>query len=264
MTTRRGITPTLAPLVQLLELEQPRVVSSSDLADYATQVGLHRPVPLIVRNLRERGWLLDLTTHGVWEFAPAARAGAFGAGDPFVELRATLKRDPAAPFAVAAESAAYELGLSSRRPDRDVVGAPAGARLPKALDAFRSVAWSPSVPLAVRDGLPTWSVDTLLAFMASKPSGYRDWPNVGEWIAQAAGGASVEALEAELAGLPRSAWARAAYLLEEGGQPDHAADLLEHAPAGRGPYYLGVRETPGRYSATYGVIDSTGLGAEDE
>jgi len=45
---------------------------------------------------------------------------------------------------------------------------------------------------------------------------------------------------------------------------DHATALLEHAPAGRGPYYLGVRETPGRYSAAYGVIDSTGLGAEDE
>jgi len=137
MTAQRDITPTLAPLLQLLELEQPRVVSTTDIADYAAQVGLQWPTPLIVRRIRERGWLLDLTTQGVLEFAPASRAVAFGAGDPFVELRATLKRDPAAPYAVAAESAAYQLGLSSRRPERDVIGAHTGARLQRALEAFR-------------------------------------------------------------------------------------------------------------------------------
>jgi len=260
MTAQRDITPTLAPLLQLLELEQPRVVSTTDIADYAAQVGLQWPTPLIVRRIRERGWLLDLTTQGVWEFAPASRAGAFGAGDPFVELRATLKRDPAAPYAVAAESAAYQLGLSSRRPERDVIGAPPGARLPRALEAFRLVKWSPSVPLVPWDGLPIWSVETLIGFMASKPSGYQDWQNVGEWITQAVRTLSADALVSELAGLPRSAWARAAYLLEEGGRPDLAADFIESAPAGSGPYYLGARESPGKYSATYGVVDSTGMG----
>ena len=264
MTAQRDITPTLAPLVELLELEQPRVVSTADIAEYAAQVGLEWQAPLIVRRLRERGWLLDLTTQGVWEFAPASRAGAFGAGDPFVELRATLKRDPTAPYAVAAESAAYQLGLSSRRPERDVIGAPPGARLPRALEAFRLVKWSPSAPLVRRDGLPTWSVETLIGFMASKQSGYRDWPNVGEWITQAARSLSADALVSELAELPRSAWARAAYLLEEGGRPDLAADLIESAPAGSGPYYLGARESPGRYSAAYGVVDSTGIGTDGE
>jgi hypothetical protein len=264
MTVRRNITPALAPLVGLLELEQPRVVSTADLADYASQVGLDWPVPLIVRRLRERGWLLDLTTQGVWEFAPAARAGAFSSGDPLIELRATLKRDPSAPYAVAAESAAYELGLSSRRPERDVISAPPGARPPRALESVRLVKWTPVTRLVVRDGLPTWAVETLVAFMASKPSAYRDWPNVGEWIGQAASSVSVEALRAELAGRPRSAWARAAYLLEEGGRPEVAADLIESAPAGSGPYYLGARETPGRYIAAYGVIDSTGMGDERE
>jgi hypothetical protein len=50
------------------------------------------PADVAIRRLREHGWLLDLATRGVWEFAPAARAGAYGSGDPLVELRATLAR----------------------------------------------------------------------------------------------------------------------------------------------------------------------------
>jgi hypothetical protein len=263
MTASRDITPALAPLVQLLELEQPRVVSTADIAAFSVEAGLDWPVPVVVRRLRERGWLLDLITRGVWEFAPAARAGALGAGDPFIELRATLKRNPGAPYSVAAESAAYLLGLSSRRPERDVIGAPHGAKPSKALAVFRLVRWEPS-RLVVREGLPVWSGETLLAFMAARPGAYRDWPNVGEWIVQAADDVSGESLVSELEGLPRSAWARAAYLLDEGRRPDLAARLLEAAPPGNGPYYLGVREAPGRYRSTYDVVDSTGMSVDDE
>lgn len=264
MTASRDISPALAPLVQHLELEQPRVVSTSDLAAYAAEAGLDWPVPLIVRRLRDRGWLLDLTTRGVWEFAPGARAGAFGAGDPLIELRATLRRDPSAPYAVAAESSAYLLGLSSRRPQQDVICTVEGVRPPQALASFRVVRWAAASPFAVKDGLPTWSVETLIAFMTSKPGGYRDWPNVGEWIVQAAADVSVGVLMGELQGQARSAWARAAYLLEEGKRPDLAADLLEAAPPGSGPYYLGAREAPGRYNSTYGVVDSTGMSVGGE
>lgn len=256
--TARDIPSTLAPLLELLELEQPQVVTTADVRTMAAKAGVDWPVDLVVRRLRERGWLLDLQTRGAWEFAPAARAGALGAGDPMIELRAVLRKNPDAPLAVGAESAAYRLGLSSRRPGREVIGAPKEARLPRALRQFRIARWTPR-HVDRRDGLPVWTVEALLAFMASQPASYHDWPNVGEWIAAAADGVTVDDLRAELSGRSRPAWARAAYLLDRGGRPDLASQLFDYAPHGRGPYYLGSRKAPGRYFNKYDLIDSTGM-----
>jgi len=258
--TVRSIPHGLAPLIELMELEQPRVLTRPQLTDWARQAGVPWPTDLVVRRLREHGWLLDLATRGVWEFAPASRAGAYGAGDPLVELRAVLARDPGAPYLVAAESAAFLLGLSSRRPGSEAIGAPPGTRIPKALKEFRLVRWLPALSPVSRDGLPLWSTATLLAFMATRPAGYHDWPNVEEWISQAAAAATADECAQELHGRSRGAWARAAYLLEAGGARQTAAALMERAPEGSGPYYLGDRSRPGRYSRTYDVVDSTGLG----
>ncbi|MEI7813839.1 MAG: type IV toxin-antitoxin system AbiEi family antitoxin [Coriobacteriia bacterium] len=257
--TVRDVTKALAPLLEQLELEQPRVVTKVELESLATLAGVDWPVEVVVRRLRDAGWLLDLKTRGVWEFAPAARAGAFGSGDPLVELRATLARGGGSPFAVAAESAAYLSGLASRRPDREVIGAPAGVRAPKALGDLRVVHWTPRAQFVVKDGLPVWSVTTLLAFMASKPGGYWDWPNVGEWIVQAARVNTLEAIVEELSGHPRAAWARAAYLLDKGAESGDAVRLMELAPSGVGPFYLGRRSVSGRYDGRFNVVDSTGL-----
>lgn len=259
--TARTIPQGLAPLLELLELEQPRVVTATQLAKWAEDTAVTWPPDLLIRRLRERGWLLDLTTKGVWEFAPASRAGAFGSGDPLIELRATLARDPSASYVVAAESAVYLLGLASRRPDPDVIGAPEGVRQPKALKALRIVRWRPASNPVTRDGLPTWGPSTLLAFMGTRPSGYRDWMNVGEWLGQAASQVATPELVLELQRRPRSAWARTAYLLDTGGQSEAARTLLCKAPAGRGPYYLGDRQG-GRYVNPFEVIDNIGLRAE--
>ncbi|MEI6452315.1 MAG: type IV toxin-antitoxin system AbiEi family antitoxin [Actinomycetes bacterium] len=257
--TARSSTPSLGRLLELLELEQPRVVSRDGLEHVAQEAGVHWPINVVLQRLRERGWLLDLKTRGVWEFAPAARAGAYSAGDPLIELRATLTRRPDAPFAVAAESAAYLLGYASRRPAREAVSAPAGLTVPPALRAYRVVRWVPRAPLVKRESLPVWSPTTLVAFMAARPSLYRDWPNAGEWLGPAAEAVEGDLLHAELEGRSRAAWARAAYLLDLGGQVAAAARLLEDAPPDAGPYYLGPRNRQGRHSGAFDVIDSTGL-----
>lgn len=224
--TARTVPQGLAPLLQLLELEQPHVVTAAQVRGWSSEAGVSWPADLVIRRLREKGWLLDLATRGVWEFAPAARAGTYGSGDPLIELRATLARDHSAPYAVAAESAAYLLGLAGRRPEREVVGAPSGVRPPKAFRAFRVVSWAPRTPLLQRDSLPIWSAATLIAFMGTRPSGYRDWPNAGEWLAQATAGVGDEDLAGELSGRARSAWARTAYLLDRGGASARARAAL--------------------------------------
>jgi len=262
--TVRSVPSGFAPLLELLELEQPRVVTTARIGDFAQEAGLGIPIDIVVRRLRERGWLLPLATKGVWEFAPAARAGAFGSGDPLIELRAILARDPQAPYAVAAESAAYLLGLASRRPEAESVSAPRGVRVPTGLADYRIARWSPAVMLVRRDALPTWPVETLLAFMATRPSGYRDWPNVGEWLKQAVSTARIDGLLNELEGRSAGSWARAAYLLDLGGASEAANELKARAPAGSGPYYLGDRSRPGRHSRAYDVIDSTGIEVGNE
>lgn len=257
--TARNISTTLAPLLQTMELEQPRVVSTADLREWAQEAQVTWPVDVVVRRLRERGWLLDLATRGVWEFAPAARAGAFGAGDPLIELRATLKRDPDAPFVVAAESAAYLLGYSSRRPARDVIASPRGVSVPLALKGYRVVRWPLPSRTEERSGLPVWTASTLLASMAASPASYGDWPNVGEWLSFALSDVTVDGIATELQGRPRSAWARAAYLLDLGGREDAADEILSTSPTGTGPYYLGARGRSARYDSKYDVVDTTGL-----
>lgn len=264
MTAKRIVTKQLAPLVQQLELEQPRIVTREQLESWATGVGLDWPVQVTVRRLREAGWLLDLRTRGVWEFAPGARAGAFGSGDPLIELRATLAHRPSLPLSVGAESAAYLLGLVSRRPDVEVIGAPGDVRLPKALSDMRLVRWTPKAGMVVRDGLPIWSVDTLLVFMAAKPSAYRDWPNVGEWLRQGVGRTNAQSIEEELQGRSRSAWARAAYLLSKGGNEPEAERLLDRAPSGMGPFYLGRKSGTGRYDTRFDVVDTFGVEVSSE
>lgn len=257
--TARPASASLSRLLELLELEQPRVVTRDQLADLVREAGVESPVDRAAQRLRELGWLLDLKTRGVWEFAPAARAGAYGSGDPFIELRATLARRPDADFAAAAESAAYLLGYSSRRPGREVVSVPAAVTVPPALRGYRIVRWRVRAPLAERDGLPVWGASTLLVGMAARPSSFRDWPNVGEWISRAVADCSVDDLPTELEGHPRPAWARAAYLLDAGGRADDASALLAAAPEGSGPYYLGPRGRPGRHVRAFDVIDSTGM-----
>lgn len=256
MSEPRAITRGLAPLLEVLELDQPQVVTTADLAAIAADVALDWAPRDIARRLVEGGWLLPLITRGAWEFAPAARAGAFGAGDPFIELRATLRKRPDSPFVVAAESAAYLLGLSSRRPDPEVIGAPVGARTTPALEGFRVVRWQPVAPPVAKDGLPTWAVETLVAFLSSKPARYKDWPNVPEWIRSAFQGLDVDMLKRELSGEARSSWMRAAYLAQRVGADEASQQLFDGAPEGSGPYRLVAREEPGTYYSRFDIVDS--------
>ena len=251
---QRSVPRSVAPVLEALELEQPTLVTLSLLDELIADTDSSVSADYAARILRERGWLLPLRSPGAWEFAPGARAGAFGGGDPFIELRARLATLPLE-VAIAAESAAWLQGLSTRSPEPHVIGAPPGSRVPKSLDQFRVVRWSCAGPHDEHKGLPVWPISTLLAFMGSRPDRYRDWPNVSEWIAAAAVRTSVEALRNELAEQPRSAWARTSYLLSVGEQDGMGESLLSGAPPGGGPFHLGPRDMKSKFSSRFEVID---------
>ena len=269
--TRRSVSRSLAGVLAELELRAPEVVDLQlmrEAVEAAGEPGDRAHVLAVIDGLRRNGWLLPLRTRGVWEFAPAARSGAFRSGDPFTELRAYLARHPDRAATVAMESAAFRLGLASHPPSREVLAV--GPEVPSdgALSGFRLVRLQLGPAAAGEyDGLACHTVEGLVVAMAAKPSGYRDWPNVGQWLADAA--ARVQVFEGDgsmrslLSGRPAATWARAAYLLRVGGQRESAAELLDAGP-GRptGPVYLGPRPSTedGRRSALWdhemGVYDS--------
>lgn len=252
--TARSVPRSVAPVLEALEMDQPRLVTLSHLEEVVAEADLSTSATHAARMLRERGWLLPLRTPGVWEFAPGARAGALRGGDPFIELRGRLATRPIE-VAVAAESAAWLHGLSTRAPEPHVLAFPSGANVPKSLDEFRAVRWSAVEPADDNDDLPVWSVATLIAFLGARPDRYRDWPNVSEWLADAVRRVPTGPLRLELDGQPRSAWARTSYLLSLGGRDDEADELFASAPVGSGPFHLGPRNMPSKYSARFEVID---------
>jgi len=241
-------------VLEALELDQPRLVTLSHLEEIVAEADLSTSATHAARMLRERGWLLPLRTPGMWKFAPGARAGALRGGDPFIELRGRLATRPLE-VAVAAESAAWLQGLSTRAPEPHVLAFPSGANTPKSLDEFRIVRWSAVEPADDNDGLPVWSVATLIAFLGARPDRYRDWPNVSEWLANAVQKVSAVPLRLELDGQPRSSWARTSYLMSLGGRDEVADELFASAPVGSGPFHLGPRNMPSKYSARFEVID---------
>jgi hypothetical protein len=255
-TTVRSTPAALAPILEELELRQPKIVTRELLAKIVDERDVSLTVMDISDRLQRHGWLLSLKTQGAWEFAPAARAGPIGSGDPFIELRATLLRRPGLSAAVAYDSAAWIHGLAGRAPEKHVVAIPAHTVAPPALRDFRFTRQTSRLDPVDVDGLPTWRIETLLVLMGAHPTSYRAWPNVGEWLAEASEKVDQKLILEELKQRPRSAWARTGYLLETGGRVDVAEAIEKRAPEGKGPFYLGSRKSGGRHERRWGVRDS--------
>ena len=135
--TARSIPSSLAPVIEELELRQPRLVTKAYLTDVINERSLSLHPDDVAHRLQQQGWLLSLKTKDAWEFAPASRAGRIDSGDPFIELRATIHHKPDLPVAVAYESAAWLHGLTRRPPEKDVIAMPTEVDPPPALTEFR-------------------------------------------------------------------------------------------------------------------------------
>src|SRR5579872_849366 len=194
----RGIPPRLAPVVQQLELYQRSVLTIADLRVWLAELAIATPAEDIARDLQRHGWLLPLRTRGAWEFAPAVRAGAFSGGDRLIELRATLRRRPELPLVLAYDSAAFLHGFGARIPNRHVLAVQGRRKIPSALSDFRVVRTVNVLNPVTIDGLPVWSVATLLVKIATAPHFFRDWPNAMEWLPEAFARVDIADLEQEL------------------------------------------------------------------
>lgn len=149
----RTIPSSLAPVLEQLELEQADLVTMRRLDEIVRSAGVGTQTRTVATRLRERGWLLPTGQRGVWEFVPAAVAGAHSRGGPARLLRAALAR-AAVPCGLTFQAAAWAAGLADRAPAPIEVAAAdahAAARLPAALDVS---VFAPRLPYSMAKGVP--------------------------------------------------------------------------------------------------------------
>jgi hypothetical protein len=250
----RPIPARLAPVVEELELRQPSVVTRSMLTEILAQAQASLPPEVAAERLVRLGWLLPLRKRDAWEFAPAARAGRFHAGDPWIELRALLAHDPNAPVAVAFESAIWELGHSSHQPDRPVLAHRRGWRPPPALDV-RTVSFAWHVPAKPARGLPVWTEATILVAAAERPGAQGNWGNADDWLPDTFRAVSSEELLQEADGRRISTLARLGYLAEWAGREDIADEVEALLPSRLPVTFLGPRTRRDRWMRRWHVYD---------
>ncbi len=254
-TQTRSVPSRLAPVLEQLELRQPSVVTRSLLAELLTASQTRLAPEVAAERLVRLGWLLPLRKRDSWEFAPAARAGRFGAGDPWIELRALLAHDPAAPVAVAFESAVWELGHSSHQPTRPVLAHRRGWRVPAALHC-RTVTFDWRVPSRTVRGLPVWTEATVLVAAAERPAAHGNWGNADDWLANTFRAAVREDILTEARGRRPSTLARLGYLADWAGQDEIAGEIEALLPARLPVSFLGSRDRRDRWSRRWRLYDA--------
>jgi hypothetical protein len=251
----RSIPESLAGMVQELELRQPPVVTRTLLKEIASATGTRISEKDLVDRLVRLGWLLPLRKQDTWEFAPAARAGRYGSGDPWIELRALLAHHPDAPVAVAFDSAVWALGHSTHQPTQPVLAHRREWRPPESLGA-RLVTFQWQLPTGLVQGLPVWEAATVVVAAAERPAAQGNWANADGWLPETFRATTPDRVLAEADGRNVSTLARLGYLAEWSGRDD-IADNVEALLPGRLPVTsLGPRDRRDRWNRRWHLYDA--------
>lgn len=253
----RTIPPSLAAVVEQLELDGASIVT---VADLARMLGLNTPGDQgrqVAYELQRAGWLGRLRTKNAWEFLPGARGGPIGSADRFVEFRARRATDPSWGGVLAMESAASLHGLAQRLPAQEVVALPHGATFPKALAGdWRYVRLDMGQEgNTLVNALPTWTIDALVVGVAARPSGYRDVAGLGQWLEVAAHRVDVDAVVDLLKAQNAATRQRTAYLLAAALFREKADVVLREYPPSQ-PVWLGPRKVGGYFDRDCLVNDT--------
>jgi predicted transcriptional regulator of viral defense system len=242
-------------ILEELELEQPTLVTSEQLAHLVERYGLRTPTRIVAARLRERGWLLPTGQRGVWEFASAATAGAYSRNDPLTPLRAFLAVRPTACCALTFQAAAWAHGFADRVPTRIEV-AVATAELARQLPSnVAASVFDPRLRYQELRGVPVLTAESILVHMTTKPGAVRSWTSALEWLPELAAELSWEPLSLELADRPAATRARTGYLLK-GMRPDLADMIRELGPL-HGKTWFGPRGHLIRHDNAWQIADTS-------
>lgn len=250
----RTIPSTLSGILEELELEQPTLVTSEHLARLVAEQGVRTPAKVVAARLRERGWLLPTGRRGVWEFAPAAVAGAYSRNDPVMPLRAFLAERPAARCALTFQAAAWAHGIADRTPAHLEVAAATSELVRQLPAALAGTVFDPRLDYRTLRDVPVLAVESIVVHMAARPAAVRSWASAREWLPDLAHLLVLDELGRELAGRPASVRARTGYLLQ-GLRADLADALRESAPV-TGKTWFGPRGKLRRHDAAWQIADT--------
>jgi hypothetical protein len=247
--TDRAVPSWAAGIVSALSRDRPAVVTTAVIGDYLKDLGPDRNAGQVASDLQQLGWLSSLHVKGAWAFVPAGEARP---NDPYLDLRGWQAREPDAVFALAGEAACWHLGYLPRRFDGQVaVWLPKGERLAHGLRAHVRVVrigWDAHEVRRLRpttkllrskgldlinwaSGLPALGPEALTVQLASRPSSFRAWADLVSQLDALAGDSDPGRVVDLLEGQSASVWQRAAYLLDRGGQHDHARRVIDARPA---------------------------------
>lgn len=257
MTVARTIPPSLAQVVEQLELDGASIVTVADLVHLGGPDTSEEAARRVAYELQRAGWLGRLRTQNAWEFLPGARGGPIGSADRFVEFRARRATDPTWGGVLAMESAATLHGLAQRVPAQEVVALPRGAAFPKALAGdWRFVRLDLGLESTTSiNGMPTWTIDALLVGVAARPSGYRDFAGLGQWLELGAHRADVDQVITLLQSQNAATRQRTAYLFSAALFNEKADEVLRAYPP-RQPVWLGPRISGGHFDGRSLVNDT--------
>lgn len=250
----RTIPPSLSGILEELELEQPTLVTSEQLARLVEQQGVQSPVKVVAARLRERGWLLPTGRRGVWEFAPAAVAGAYSRNDPVTPLRAFLVDRADARCALTFHAAAWAHGLADRAPTHLEVAAATSELARQLPSALAGTVFDPRLSYQTLRTVPVLALESVIVHMSARPSAVRSWASALEWLPKMAHLLAADPLERELASRPLSVRARTGYLLQ-GLRPDLAHAMRSANPAAVKTWF-GPRGRLRRHDAVWQIADT--------
>src|SRR5690554_4183429 len=86
----RSVPYALAPVVEALEFEEAVLVTTERLDELRLSAGIKSSAAMVAKRLKDRGWLLETSQRGVWEFSPGSHAGPISRGQPFTDVLAIL------------------------------------------------------------------------------------------------------------------------------------------------------------------------------
>ena len=253
----RTIPPSLASVVEQLELDTPAVVTIEDLAALVSRDRTTAYVRQLAYELQREGWLGHLRTRNAWEFLPGSRAGAYGSTDRFIEFRAKRAVDPSWSGVLAMESAATLHALAQHVPGQEVLALPDGEVFPKAFVRdwrYVRLDLGPAASTTI-NGLPVWTVEALLVGIAARPTGYRDVAGLAQWLPDVARLIDVAVIVRLLEPLNDSTRQRAGYLLSAAGGAELATPVMAVYPPSQ-PVWLGPRVRGGHFDRATMVNDT--------
>lgn len=249
----RPIPAALAPVLELLELEQPVMITTRDVTSLVRRADVRTPAHVVIQRLAARGWLLKTGVRGVWEFAPAAHAGPYSHNDRWIGLQAALRGQPSLPVSIALGSALWLLDLTDRAPDTSELALPTGVRVPTGLrDRYRIVRFDARLEPHRLRGLPVHQPASVLVHLAQRPSHVRSWVPVLDVLADLAATVVMDDLRTELDGRPHATGIRLAYLLS--GVAPELVEQLDVEPAGK--VWFGPRGPLRHHDARWNVADT--------